>query len=95
MLLTISDTNQPVASQKRARSWKLWTKQEVGLHYPSREIKGADHLCSDFLLVQLSVYCSCIDQIIDVTRHPTFTLLDYTGNTGVLYIAVDSWHCDI
>ena len=43
---TRSDTNQPVQSQKIARSFKFQMKEE-GLHYPCSEDKGADQLRSN------------------------------------------------
>ena len=39
-----SDTNQPVQSQKRARSLKFRIKVEEDLYYPSSENKGTDQL---------------------------------------------------
>ena len=44
-----SDINQPVQSQKQARSMKFWIKEEEGLYYMCSENKGAD---------QLSSYCT-------------------------------------
>ena len=41
---TRSDTNQPVQSQKQARSLKFWIKVE-GMYYPCSENKDADQLC--------------------------------------------------
>ena len=43
---TSSDTNQSVKSQKNANSLKFWIYVEKGWHYPCRENKGADQLCS-------------------------------------------------
>ena len=42
--LTYSDTNQPVQSQKKARSIELWIK-EGGSYYPCSESNSANHLC--------------------------------------------------
>ena len=39
-----SDTNQPVQSQKQARSLKVWIKKVEELYYPCSENKGADQL---------------------------------------------------
>ena len=47
---TRSNTNQPVQSQKTARSLKLRLKEEEGLYNPCSENKGAD---------QLHSYCTC------------------------------------
>ena len=44
--LTRSDTNQPVQSQKTARSFKFQILEEEELHYLCSENKGADQLCS-------------------------------------------------
>ena len=44
--LTMSDTNRPVQSQKKARILKFWVEVEEELYYPSSENKGADQLCS-------------------------------------------------
>ena len=41
-----SDTNQPVQTQKRARSLEFRIKVEEELYYPSSENKGADQLRS-------------------------------------------------
>ena len=43
---TSSDTNQPVQSQKQARSLRFWIYEEEGLFYPCSENKDADQLCS-------------------------------------------------
>ena len=43
---TRSDTNQPVQSQKQARSLKFWIEKEEELYYPSTENKGTDQLGS-------------------------------------------------
>ena len=45
-ILTRSDTNQPVQSQKQARSLKFRIYEEEGLYYPCSENKGADQLRS-------------------------------------------------
>ena len=42
--LTRYDTNQPVQSQKIARSLKIQIQEEEGLYYPRSENKGADQL---------------------------------------------------
>ena len=41
--LNRSDTNQPVQSQKTARSMEFWILEEDELCYPRSENKGADH----------------------------------------------------
>ena len=43
-VLTRSDTNQPVQSQKQARSLKFWIEEVEGLYYTCSENKGADQL---------------------------------------------------
>ena len=43
---TMSNTNRPVQSQKRARILKFWILVEDELYYPSSENKGADQLRS-------------------------------------------------
>ena len=43
---TMSDTNQPVQSQKIARSLKFGMNEEEKLYYPYSENKGADQLRS-------------------------------------------------
>ena len=43
---TRSDINQPVQSQKQARSLKFPILEKDGLYYPCSENKGADQLCS-------------------------------------------------
>ena len=43
---TRSDTNQPVQSQKKARSLKFRVYKEEGLYYPCGENKGTDQLRS-------------------------------------------------
>ena len=45
-VLTRSNTNQAVQSQKIARSLKFCMKEEEGLYYPLNENKGADQLRS-------------------------------------------------
>ena len=45
-LPTRSDTNQPVQSQKQARSFTFRTRKEEGLYYPCSENKDADHSCA-------------------------------------------------
>ena len=45
-VLTRSDTNQPVQSQKIARSLKFGMNEEEKLYYPYSENKGADQLRS-------------------------------------------------
>ena len=44
-VLTRSDTNQPVESQKIARSFKFQMKEEEGFYYPCSENQGTDKLC--------------------------------------------------
>ena len=39
------DTNQPVPSQKNARSLKIWIQVEEELYYLCIENKDADQLC--------------------------------------------------
>ena len=46
LVLTRSDTNRAVQSQKIARSLKFRMKEEEGLYYPCSENKGADQLRS-------------------------------------------------
>ena len=41
---TRSDKNQPVQSQKLARSFKFQMKEDEGLYYPCSENKGTDQL---------------------------------------------------
>ena len=45
-VLTRSDTNQAVQSQKMVRGWKFQIYEEEGLYYPCSENKDADQLCS-------------------------------------------------
>ena len=52
---TRSDTNQPVQSQKIARSLKFGMNEEEKLYYPYSENKGADQLRSN--ADQLRSYC--------------------------------------
>ena len=44
-VLTRSDTNRAVQSQKKVRSLKFWIEEEE-LYYPCSENKGADQLRS-------------------------------------------------
>ena len=55
---TWSDTNQPVQSQKQARSLKIRIHKEEGLCYPSSENEGADQMNS-YCTVDLRL-CFCI-----------------------------------
>ena len=41
---TRSDTNQPVQSQKQAKSLRFWIYEEEGLYYLCSEHKGPDQL---------------------------------------------------
>ena len=45
--LNRSDINQPVQSQKTARSLKFWILEEEEFCYPRSENKGADRLRGD------------------------------------------------
>ena len=45
-VLTRSDTNRPVQSQKQARNLKFWIEEEQGLYYLCSENKGTDQLCT-------------------------------------------------
>ena len=45
-VLTRSDTNRAVQSQKMVRGLKFWIYVEAGFHYPCSENKGADQLRS-------------------------------------------------
>ena len=46
MVPTRSDTNWPLQSQNKAKSFKFQIKEEKGVGYPCSETKGADQLCS-------------------------------------------------
>ena len=58
-----SDTNQPVQSQKTARSMEFWILEEDELCYPRSENKGADQLRgyheADLRLCFRLVYADC------------------------------------
>ena len=45
-VLTRSDTNRAVQSQRTVRGWKFWISKVVELYYLCSEKKGADQLCS-------------------------------------------------
>ena len=51
----MSDTNQPVQSQKKARSLKLCIKVEEELYYPCIENKGADQLICVFVFAHMQI----------------------------------------
>ena len=61
--LNRSDTNQPVQSQKTARSMEFWILEEDELCYPRSENKGADQLRgyyeADLRLCFRLVYADC------------------------------------
>ena len=45
-VLTRSETNQAVQSQKMVRGWKFWIKKVEEFNYPCSKNKGADQLRS-------------------------------------------------
>ena len=46
ILAYADDKNQPIQSQKKARSFKFWIIEKEGFYYMRNQNKHADRLCS-------------------------------------------------
>ena len=71
-LLTRSDINPSVPSQKKARSLKFWIEEGVYFYYPCSINKGADQLCS-YCTADLRL-CFCLNKLMDFLCGSSFLL---------------------